>query len=41
MKGDGVQLLKYLLKEKFIVKRERTLVEIMYTAFFSISADFH
>jgi len=29
MKGDGVQLLKYLLKEKFVVIRERTPVEIM------------
>ena len=28
-KGDGVQLLKYLLKEKSIVIRERTPVEIM------------
>jgi len=29
MKGVGVQLLKYLLKEKFVVIRERTPVEIM------------
>ena len=29
MKEDGVQLLKYLLKEKFVVIRERTPVEIM------------
>jgi len=28
-KGDGVQLLKYLLKEKSIVVRERTPIEIM------------
>jgi len=33
-KGDGVQLLKYLLKEKSIVIRERTPVEIiLYSVF--------
>ena len=33
-KGDGVQLLKYLLREKLIVIRERTPLEIiLYSVF--------